>query len=821
MGRRGKPEKVKASRKRPSARTARKDESAQVRNLEKQLADANERQAATAEILRVISQSPTEVQPVFDTIAQNAVKLCGADISVVTTVDGETLQLVAMYGLTPEGAEAVRRDFPMPLNAQSTSARTIRNRAVVHVEDVRGGSDYQYKDTARAGHWRGTLGVPMLRGTQVIGAIMVARSSPGRFADAQVALLKTFADQAVIAIGNVRLFTELQDKNQALTQAHAQVTEALEQQTATSDILRVISSSPTEVQPVFDAIARNAARLCEAFDATIFRRDGDRLVVAAHEGPIAVTPSLPLSRGTTNGRAVLDGQPVHVADMQTATEDFPEGAANARRVGHRTILCVPLMREGGIAIGTINVRRTEVELFSERQVALLKTFADQAVIAIENARLFTELESRTKELTRSVGELRALRDVGQAISSTLDLQTVLSMIVTRATELSGTDAGVIYEYDELRAIFVPRATAHLAAEIVETMLSTPVRKGEGATGRLAEVQEPIQLPDILQAPAESRVRGALVHAGYRALLAVPLVHEDDLLGGLTVIRKATGEFAPEAIELLRTFATQSTLAIENARLFREIEIKSRQLEVASRHKSEFLASMSHELRTPLNAIIGVTDLLLEDARDLGRANEIEPLERILRAGRHLLALINDILDLAKIEAGRMELELDDFHLPSAIDDALLLMRERAGRSGLAFERHVDEGLGEIRGDPRMIKQVLLNLLSNAVKFTPAGGRIDVRAALVDGTVEISVADTGIGIAPEDQEAVFEEFRQVGKAEKKAEGTGLGLALCRKFVELHGGRIWIKSAVGEGSTFTFTIPARPETSSRGGGSTEIS
>jgi signal transduction histidine kinase len=298
-----------------------------------------------------------------------------------------------------------------------------------------------------------------------------------------------------------------------------------------------------------------------------------------------------------------------------------------------------------------------------------------------------------------------------------------------------------------------------------------------------------------------------VRTGYRALLAVPLVREEHLLGALTVLRKATGEFAPEVIELLRTFATQSALAIQNARLFREIEIKSRELEAASQHKSQFLANMSHELRTPLNAIIGVTDLLLEDARDLERTDEIEPLERVLRAARHLLALINSILDLSKIEAGHMELELDDFHLSPAIDDALLLIRERAGRRRLALERHVDGRVGEIRGDQQKVKQVLLNLLSNAVKFTPEGGRIDVRAALVDGTVEISVTDTGIGIAPQDQEAVFEEFRQVGKAEKKAEGTGLGLALCRKFVELHGGRIWVKSQVGHGSTFTFTLPVR--------------
>jgi signal transduction histidine kinase len=387
----------------------------------------------------------------------------------------------------------------------------------------------------------------------------------------------------------------------------------------------------------------------------------------------------------------------------------------------------------------------------------------------------------------------------------LDLQTVLSTIVARATQLSDTDAGVIYEYDDQREVFLPRATEHLEAEIIETLLATPVRKGEGATGRLAEVQEPIQLPDILVAPSESRVRGALVRTGYRALLAVPLVREEHLLGALTVLRKVTGEFAPEVIELLRTFATQSALAIQNARLFREIEIKGRQLEAASQHKSQFLANMSHELRTPLNAIIGVTDLLLEDARDLNRADEIEPLERVLRAARHLLALINNILDLSKIEAGHMELDLDDFHLSPAIDDALLLMRERAGQRGLALERHVDGRVGEIRGDQRKVKQVLLNLLSNAVKFTPEGGRIDVGAALVDGTVEISVTDTGIGIAPEDQEAVFEEFRQVGKSEKKAEGTGLGLALCRKFVELHGGRIWVKSQVGHGSTFTFTLP----------------
>jgi signal transduction histidine kinase len=506
--------------------------------------------------------------------------------------------------------------------------------------------------------------------------------------------------------------------------------------------------------------------------------------------------------GSAGGRAIAARAVVQIPDLLDDRAYAFKRAWEAS--GLRSLLAVPMLRDGE-PIGTIGVGRTEPGPFPQTQIDLLRTFADQAVIAIENVRLFKELEARTEDLTRSVGELRALGEIGQAISSTLDLRTVLSTIVARATQLSGTDAGVIYEYDEQREVFVPRATEHLEAEIVETMLATPVRKGEGATGRLAEIQEPIQVPDILAAPAESRVRGALVRAGYRSLLAVPLVREDHLLGALTVIRKATGAFAPEVIELLRTFATQSALAIQNARLFLEIADKSRQLEVASQHKSEFLANMSHELRTPLNAIIGFSEVLGE--RLFGDLNEKqeEYLKDIHASGQHLLSLINDILDLSKIEAGRMELELTDFDLPTAIDNALTLVRERAGRRGIALYQAADEGLGQIHADERKIKQALLNLLSNAIKFTPEGGRIEVRAKVVEGSVEVSVTDTGVGIAPEDQEAIFEEFRQVGTADKKVEGTGLGLALSRKFIELHGGRIWVTSQVGAGSTFMFTIP----------------
>jgi signal transduction histidine kinase len=286
-----------------------------------------------------------------------------------------------------------------------------------------------------------------------------------------------------------------------------------------------------------------------------------------------------------------------------------------------------------------------------------------------------------------------------------------------------------------------------------------------------------------------------------------MVREGELIGCLVVSRNRSGVFPAETIELLRTFATQSAMAIQNARLFREIEQKSRELEAASQHKSEFLANMSHELRTPLNAVIGFSEVLLD--RMFGDVNEKqdEYLKDIHASGQHLLSLINDILDLSKIEAGKMELELSDFDLPMTIDNALMLIRERAVRRSIALNTAVDERVGQVHADERKIRQVLLNLLSNAIKFTPEGGRIHVAARSVNESIEVSVTDTGVGIAPEDQEAVFEEFRQVGTAEKKVEGTGLGLALSRKFIELHGGRIWVKSQVGAGSTFTFTVPVR--------------
>jgi len=475
-------------------------------------------------------------------------------------------------------------------------------------------------------------------------------------------------------------------------------------------------------------------------------------------------------------------------------------------LGFRSSVMVPMLREGE-PVGAIAVTRREPGRFSDAEVELLKTFADQAVIAIENVRLFTELQAKTEELTQSVEQLTALGEVSQAISSTLDLETVLNTIVSRAVQLSGLDGGVVFEYDEAVEEFVQRAMTDTTGPLAAARRTTRIRKGEGVLGRTAITLEPVQVGDIaLPGAYEGRLREILIDSGVRAILAVPMVREGQMIGCLGVTRNQPGEFPTETIELLRTFATQSALAIQNARLFHEIEDKGRQLEAASRHKSEFLANMSHELRTPLNAIIGFSEVLNE--RMFGELNEKqdEYLKDIYASGQHLLSLINDILDLSKIEAGRMELEVTDFDLPAAIDNALILVRERASRRGITLGRAIDDRVGMIRGDERKVKQVLLNLLSNALKFTPEGGRIDVRAAMNDGMAEISVTDTGVGIAPEDQEAIFEEFRQVGTADKKVEGTGLGLALSRKFIELHGGRIWVQSQPGKGSTFSFTLPA---------------
>jgi signal transduction histidine kinase len=590
-----------------------------------------------------------------------------------------------------------------------------------------------------------------------------------------------------------------------------ELTEALEQQTATAEILRVISSSPTDVQPVMDAVAKNAARLCDANDATIIRLHEGIMRRVAHFGPVpAMFPveGLPLTRGSIGGAAALERRTIHIADIldESARRQYPETAERARQGGFRTMLVVPLLREG-TAIGVIVIRRAEIRAFTDKQIELVKTFADQAVIAIENVRLFQELQARTRDLAQSLEEVRALSEVSQAVSASLDLRRVLDTVARHAVNLSGGDACGIFEFDASRQIYEVVAGHNLSERFLQAVQATPIDPRKGMIGRATETGEAVQVADI--ATGEGVLfRDITFREGFHALLAVPMSAEG-ITRGMVLFRRAPGRFDDRVITLLTALASQTKVAIENARLFQEVEDKGRQLEVANQHKSDFLAAMSHELRTPLNAVIGFSEVLLE--RMFGDLNpkQEEYLHDIVASGRHLLSLINDILDLAKVEAGRMDLDLAPFSLPAAIDNALTLIRERAARHGIAVASSVDARVDRVVADERKFKQIVLNLLSNAIKFTPEGGRVDVTAAAADGAVEISISDTGIGIAPEDQEAIFEEFRQVGNdVSRKREGTGLGLPLARKFVELHGGRIWVKSRVGAGSTFTFTLPLQP-------------
>jgi signal transduction histidine kinase len=640
------------------------------------------------------------------------------------------------------------------------------------------------------------LATPLLREGIPIGAIHIRRLEVRPFTDKQIKLLETFAAQAVIAIENVRLFQELK--------------ESLEQQTATSEILGVIASSPTDIQPVLDVVAENAARLCEANDALIYRAQGERVDLAARHGSIPVlAESLPISRGFVGGRAIIDRQTIQVLDVAAELDtEYPDARRLHQFAGSHTVLATPLLRQEE-PIGAIVIRRTEVKPFTDKHIKLLETFADQAVIAIENVRLFQELEARTRELAQSVGELRALGEVGQAVSSTLDLQTVLSTIVGHAVQLSATSGGIIYEYDEGKQEFLLRASQRMEDEAVEALRATPVRPGQGATGQTATTRAPVQVPNILEQreSTATSVRPILTRLGYRSVLAVPLLREGRILGALTVWRKEAGSFSPEVVNLLQTFATQSALAIHNARLFREIQEKGQQLELASKYKSQFLASMSHELRTPMNAVLGYTRMLLMNVYGDLPEKVKDVHQRIDKSGRHLLGLINDVLDFSKIEAGQLALTINPYSIKDVIQAVVTGTQSLATEKNLALKIVVPADLPAASGDERRISQVLLNLVGNAIKFTDAG-EVRIDAAAKDGALEVSVSDTGPGISTVDQEHIFEEFRQAeGATTQKKGGTGLGLAIAKKIVELHGGRIWVESEVSKGSKFTFTLPLR--------------
>src|SRR5262249_11711550 len=505
-----------------------------------------------------------DLQPVFETLAENAVRLCEAVQAVILRFDGQLLRPVATHNFAQEEREILERN-PIPLARGSASGRAALERRTIHIHDVKADPEFTY--LAGQIPFRTLLAIPMLRADELLGVIIIRRDEVRPFTDSQIALIETFADQAAIAIENARLLTELQKKNASLS-------EALEQQTATSDILRVISRSPTDVQPVFDAVASSSARLCDSLDAHIFRRDGDLLRLVAHHGSIPIQPTIPLVRGTANGRAVLDGRTVHVVDMQVEEREFPEGRENARLIGHRTTLNVPLMPEG-VAIGATAVRRTEARLFSERQVALLQTFADQAVIAIENVRLFTELETRNTELRVALEQQTATSELLKVIGqSSFDLQPVFETLAENAVRPCEAERALIFRADGegLRV-----AAAHnITAELRAFLAVNPIMPGrDSCVGRVALERRTIHIHDAQTDPEYTS--GAREIEPIRTLLGVPMLRGNEFLGAINIVRYEVRPFTDSEIALMETFADQAAITIENARLLTELQTKNSDL----------------------------------------------------------------------------------------------------------------------------------------------------------------------------------------------------------------------------------------------------
>jgi signal transduction histidine kinase len=746
--------------------------------------EALDHQRASAEVLQVISSSVADAKPVFEKILESCERLFDSrNLGVCQVGEDGAVYLSAYHG---PNREEMMRNFPVPLDESSGAGTAILQRRVVQYPDTEaeGVPDSVRRGTRIRGD-RSAFHAPMLWEGRAIGSIFVSRQTVGEFSEKEIVLLKTFADQAVIAIQNARLFNETK--------------EALEKQTAISEILRVISASPTDVRPVFDTIVRSAVTLCGSTDGAVFRYDGERLHYAAGfnltpEWLEAVRSRYPMrpEESTIAGRAILRLSVVQIDDVLA---DSAYDHERAIKGGWRRMLAVPMLRDGR-ALGVIVVSWPQPGPTPKSQEDLLRTFADQAVIAIENVRLFNE----TKE---ALDHQRASAEVLQVISSSVaDTKPVFEKILESCERLfEGKSVGISLVGED--------GLVHVVAYHGPGQQQFPVPLTEASGSGSAILRRRVMhYPDIEAQGVPDYVQRGSRQRGDKAILIAPMLWEGRGIGVIFVGRDTAGEFSDKEIALLKTFADQAVIAIQNARLFHEIQEKSHQLEIANQHKSAFLANMSHELRTPLNAVIGFSEML--NARYFGdlTAKQAEYVNDIHGSGKHLLSLINDILDLSKIEAGRMELETAEFDLRAALENALTLVRERAQRGGVALRLETDPTLRAIDGDERKLKQVVLNLLSNAVKFTPRGGAVSVVAKRANGAAEIAVTDTGVGIAPADQEAIFEAFRQVGTdVTRKREGTGLGLALARRFVELHGGTIRVESAPGKGSTFTVTLPLR--------------